>query len=299
MKKAHPHASPASSVDKADTLGGASAISAALDVQAARPDSLDEIVLAAPATTLERLHLLALALRALKPGGTLKVSAHRNRGGLRLRRELEGFGCAVEEHSGHHARLCHALRPQTLIGLDEAIMAGALRFDNSLGLWTQPGLFAWDRIDSGTALLIAHLPAMAGQGADFGCGLGVLARDVLQRPAVTHLSLIDNDSRALAAARRNLDDSRARFIHADIATHNFTVPLDFVVTNPPFHTLGKESRALGIAFIAAAARSLRKGGQFWCVANRHLPYEAALRTSFGKFTEIAAQDGFKIMTATK
>ncbi len=289
----------AATMDCADVAPGAGLLASEAALQAASPASLDEIVLAAPATTLERQHLLALALRALKPGGALKVSANRNRGGLRLRRELEGFGCKVDEHSGHHARMCHAVRPETVIGLDEAIRAGALRFDDALGLWTQPGLFAWDRIDAGTALLVAHLPALAGQGADFGCGLGVLARDVLQRPAVTHLWLIDNDARALAAARRNIVDSRAAFVHADVATHRFAAPLDFVVANPPFHAQGQESRALGIAFIAAAARGLRKGGQFWCVANRHLPYEATLAASFGKFTEIAAKDGFKIMTATK
>lgn len=289
----------AASVASTDRPSSAAPLSAEGDLEAASPASLDEIVLAAPATTLERLHLLALALRALKPGGVLTVSASRNRGGLRLRRELERFGCKVEEHSHHHARLCHAVRPQALIGLDEAIKAGALRYDDALGLWTQPGLFAWDRIDAGTALLLAHLPDLAGQGADFGCGLGVLARDILQQPAVTQLSLIDNDARAIAAARRNIEDARARFIHADIVSHRFATPLDFVVANPPFHMQGQENRALGVAFIEAAARSLRKGGRFWCVANRHLPYEVTLRASFGKFTEVVAEGGFKIMTATK
>ena len=42
------------------------------------------------------------------------------------------------------------------------------------GSWlSQPGIFSWDRIDDGSALLAAHLPDdFAGTVADFGCGWG-------------------------------------------------------------------------------------------------------------------------------
>ncbi len=263
------------------------------------PISRDDIELHAPANTLERHYALALALRALKPGGVLTVAAARNRGGLRLRRELEAFGCRVEESSGQHARTCRAVRPDAIIGLDEALEAGAMRHDDALGLWTQPGLFAWDRVDAGTRLLIAHLPPLAGQGADFGCGLGILARAVLQAPQVTGLRLIDNDPRAIKAARRNVTDQRASFINGDVTSLRLESPLAFVVANPPFHAEGQETRALGIAFVAAAARALRKGGQFWCVANRHLPYEAAFQAHFARLDSVHSEGGFKIMSAIR
>ncbi|MBV1707765.1 MAG: methyltransferase [Hyphomicrobiales bacterium] len=268
-------------------------------LEAMAPASRDEFELHAPANTIERHYALGLALRALKPGGSLSVSAARNRGGLRLRRELEAFGCTVEETSGGHARICRTLRPDKLTGIDAAIAAGAMRHDDALGLWTQPGLFAWDRIDAGTQALMAHLPELTGQGADFGCGLGILARAVLQGRRVRGLCLIDNDARAIEAARRNVEDPRAIFRHGDVTSLRFDPPLDFVVANPPFHAGGEERRGLGIGFVAAAARALRKGGAFWCVANRHLPYEAALQAHFASHRQVTVEGGFKIMAAVR
>ena len=43
---------------------------------------------------------------------------------------------------------------------------------------SRPGIFSWDRIDDGSALLAAHLPDdLVGHVADFGCGWGYLARE--------------------------------------------------------------------------------------------------------------------------
>ncbi len=75
--------------------------------------------------------------------------------------------------------------------------------------------------------------------------------------------------------------------------------LDFVAMNPPFHEAGAENRALGVAFIDKAAKVLRKGGQCWLVANRHLPYEAALARNFREVRAIAEEDGYKIVEARK
>ncbi len=72
-------------------------------------------------------------------------------------------------------------------GIEEAIAAGAPRLEPGLGLWTQPGVFSWDRLDPGTALLMEALPRLSGKGADLGCGVGVLAHPVLASDAVTDL----------------------------------------------------------------------------------------------------------------
>ena len=47
---------------------------------------------------------------------------------------------------------------------------------SGLDAWSQPGVFAWDRIDPGSALLAEHLPAMKGEGVDLGAGSGELRR---------------------------------------------------------------------------------------------------------------------------
>lgn len=47
---------------------------------------------------------------------------------------------------------------------------------------SRPGVFAWDRIDPASALLVEHLPTtLAGHGADLGAGFGYLSAEVLAR----------------------------------------------------------------------------------------------------------------------
>jgi 16S rRNA (guanine1207-N2)-methyltransferase len=185
-------------------------------------------------------------------------------------------------------------------GLDEAVAAGAPQLLAELGLWSQPGIFSWNRIDPGSALLAEHLPALSGSGADFGCGVAYLARAVLASPQVKHLTLIDIDRRAIEATRRNVDDSRVSLRWADIRVADATLSgLDFVVMNPPFHDGGAEDQSLGRSFIERAAQALRPGGVCWLVANRHLPYEAVLPPLFSTVSLKIQAHGYKIYEAGK
>ena len=263
------------------------------------PDSLSGMVVAAPPGTAERRYVLALALGALAPGAPLTAVAPKEKGGLRLGRELAAFGCAVEETGRRHQRICRTGRPATPEGLDEAIAAGRPRHLESLDAWSQPGLFSWDRPDPGARLLLASLPPLAGRGADLGCGWGLLARAVLARPGVAALDLVDIDRRAVDAARRNIDDPRAAFHWADARMAPPLEGLDFVVMNPPFHDGGTEDKTLGQAFIRRAHAALRQGGVLWLVANRHLPYEGVLQPLFSRVTLKAEAGGFKVHEARR
>ena len=275
-------------------------IPGAAAIEDAAGGALAAMTMLAPPGTVERRYGLAQALRALASGGRLTALAPKDKGGTRLRKELEAFGCVVVETAKRHHRLCVCDRPAAPIGIEAAIAAGGPRLSPELGLWTQPGVFSWDRVDPGSALLTDHLPALAGAGADLGCGVGLLARPVLARATVQRLTLIDLDRRAVEAARRNIDDPRAHFQWADVRAPDAALTgLDFVVMNPPFHDGGREDRALGQAFIACAAASLRKGGVCLLVANRHLPYEAAMAPLFAKVALKVEAGGYKVYEARK
>lgn len=260
--------------------------------------SIDAAVVLAPGGTLERDAVLAQALRVLRPGGVLTALAPKDKGGSRLRKSLEAFGVTVAEDARRHHRFCRVVRPQAVKGLEAAIAAGAPRIVPALGLWSQPGVFSWDRLDPGSALLLQALPPLAGEGADLGCGVGVLAARVLASPAVTRLTGVELDRRAVECARRNLDDPRVTLRWAD-ARQAGLEGLDFVVMNPPFHDGGAEDRDLGVAFVRAAAAMLRKGGTCWLVANRHLPYEAPLREAFASVDVRAEGGGYKVFEARR
>jgi 16S rRNA (guanine1207-N2)-methyltransferase len=259
------------------------------------------MVILAPPGTIERRYTLALALKALAPGAHLTVLAPKDKGGARLRKELTGFGCAVSETSRRHYRICTCVRPSILQGIDEALAEGRPRLVEKTALWVQPGVFSWNRIDPGSALLERHLPALEGRGADLGCGIGYLARAILASPKVEHVTLVDIDRRAVEAARRNIDDPRADALWADVRSLSPQQlgRLDFVVMNPPFHDGGAEDQSLGQSFIRKAAEMLRPGGACWLVANRHLPYESVLKSLFRRMTLKAEAEGYKIYEAQK
>jgi 16S rRNA (guanine1207-N2)-methyltransferase len=112
------------------------------------------------------------------------------------------------------------------------------------------------------------------------------------------LDLVDIDRRAIDAARRNVTDPRAHHHWADACGGDARLnKLDFIVTNPPFHMGATEDKALGQAFIRNAAKILRRGGVCWLVANRHLPYEAALAAAFKSVRLDHEAGGYKIFEA--
>ncbi len=261
--------------------------------------SVESAMVYAPPGVLERRYTLAHALRALKAGGRLDVMAAKDKGGSRLKKELEAFGCEVGETAKAHHRRCVVIKSGAETGLNAAIAAGAMQVVPGLQAWSQPGVFAWDRIDAGSAQLAASMPALKGAGADLGCGYGALATVALRSPAVTSLRLIDLDRRAVEAAKKNLEDARATFEWADVRTLEAVGDLDFIVSNPPFHDGGAEDRRLGQAFIRKAAEMLKKGGALWLVANRHLPYEAELKAAFKRVTPISDGGGYKLFEAMK
>lgn len=176
----------------------------------------------------------------------------------------------------------------------------APEFLESDGFTTAPGVFSADGIDPASRLLVGALPAKPGKRiADLGAGWGYLSANLVARESIETLHLVEADHRGLACARRNVTDPRAHFDWADARGWQAPEPLDAVVMNPPFHSSRAAEPALGQAFIDTAARVLQGSGQLWMVANRHLPYETTLSERFAKVDEIAGDNRFKVLHASR
>jgi 16S rRNA (guanine1207-N2)-methyltransferase len=168
------------------------------------------------------------------------------------------------------------------------------------GFQTLPGVFSADGPDRGSVLLAEALPPkMGGKVADLGAGWGFLAEEILKRPGVKKLDLVEAEADALDCARVNISDPRAKFHWADAITWRPETLLDVVVMNPPFHTGRTADPALGAAFIRAARRMLAPSGELWLVANRHLPYDAVLSDCFLEVRDVAGDNGFRVIQAIK
>ena len=168
------------------------------------------------------------------------------------------------------------------------------------GFYTAAGVFSDGAVDVGSALLIAQLPQkLPARMADLGAGWGYLSQGVLQRDSVKSIDLIEAEALSLDCARLNVTDPRAQFLWADATTHKPENGYDGIVMNPPFHIGRNADPSLGRAFIAAAARQLASHGKLWMVANRHLPYEPALREAFRNVEVLETTNAFKVFHATK
>ena len=91
------------------------------DIASIPDESFTAVTVRAPPGAVERRFVLAHALRILAPNGRLTAFAPKDRGGLRLKKELEALGCEVGESARRHNRICLVVRPAAIIGLDEAI----------------------------------------------------------------------------------------------------------------------------------------------------------------------------------
>lgn len=256
----------------------------------------------------ETLFYLGSALERLRSGGLLLCAAAGDEGGRRLEGDFAQAGLSAQSLSKNRARVVWAVKGAGGGGETARvwIAAGAQRRVPGTGFVSQPGVFCWDRVDAGSALLAAHLPEdFAGPGADFGCGFGFLAARVLETcPRAGPVFCIDDDWRAVRACRENTAAfaGRAECLWGDLGG---TVPapalppLGWIVMNPPFHAGKKNVPELGISFINRAAAALKPGGDLWLVANAHLPYEGALGAGFTQARRVAQDKGFKVIHAKK
>ncbi|MBA5777604.1 class I SAM-dependent methyltransferase [Stappia sp. F7233] len=257
--------------------------------------------------------LLATAFAHAAPGGMVVACQSNTEGARTLEHDIERLAGAAASRSKHKARAVWATADRARLDFELIAEWRLLDAPRPIGdgrFVSRPGLFAWDRLDAGTATLAANLPAsLKGRAADLGAGYGALADALLARaPKITALDLYEAEDRALELCRQNLapyllpTDGSARdlqFYWRDVTTGLVRRDYDVIVSNPPFHE-GRADRAdIGQAFIRAAAFGLKPGGEFWLVANRHLPYEATLGEHFASVTTVAESEGYKVIRAAR
>lgn len=236
---------------------------------------------------------IAKAASEVVAGGWIAVDGQKTDGIETALKDLRARVNLSDALSKAHGKL--AVFPAGADLADWQVQAGQVA-----GFTTLPGIFSADGPDRGSVLLAEALPAkLGGKVADLGAGWGYLSAQILRRPGVKRLDLVEAEADALDCARTNVTDPRARFHWADATTWRPDTLLDVVVMNPPFHTGREANPDLGAAFIRAARRMLAPDGSLWMVANRHLPYDAVLLDSFLEVKDVGADSAFRVIHALK
>jgi 16S rRNA (guanine1207-N2)-methyltransferase len=261
------------------------------DAQAA--PKADLAIVCLPRSKPAARDMLARAAGCLRAGGRLMVDGQKTDGIGAVLKDLADLGADLGEViSKAHGKLAVFTPPARL----SHWFAAPQEIDG--GFVTRVGVFSADGPDRASQLLAEILPAkLPSRMADFGAGWGYLARAILARDGVRSLDLIEADAAALACARQNIPDPRASFHWADVGEVRPALPWEAVVMNPPFHTTRSANPALGLAFITAAHARLAGHGQLWVVANRQLPYPAALRGLFRDVEEFGRDPTFRLIRA--
>ena len=201
-----------------------------------------------------------------------------------------------------HGRVLAARRPEDRTALGASLAAWRTVSDVEIAgvprAWASyPGCFAAGRLDEGTALLLAHLPAVApGERVlDYGCGTGPIAAAVLARQPAARVDGLDSDSVALSAASENVPAARlvlgTRL--ADAGRGDYAA----ILSNPPLHQGIAEDHRLLERLVADAPRHLAPGGHLRLVVQRRLGLERLLAQRFARVDMLAQTSRFRVWTA--
>lgn len=251
----------------------------------------------------ENENRIAQALKLVRAGGLIVVAGGKEDGIQSLRKRLEGFGLAVDYMPKYHGVALWLGRPEDTAAIIAKLESKPVRVDGRFS--AAPGMFSHDRIDDGSELLAGRLPDdFNGNVADFGAGWGYLSVALAKKsPMLNRIDLFEADYEALEFAKANMAENcpstAARFYWHDLGGEDVKDKYDLVIMNPPFHDGHAADPALGQTMIKTAITALKNGGRLMLVANRGLPYEALLTSSFKDSGEICRNSRFKVLWARK
>jgi 16S rRNA G1207 methylase RsmC len=263
----------------------------------------DLVLLRLPKAKDEQEMAAHACLSVLAPDGRLVVYGG-NDEGIRSAAAMLGTLCGAAETlvTRGHGRVVAVIRPadatRVLGTLAQWQRVAPLDIAGTRREWiSYPGVFADRRIDEGTALLIAALPAFrpAAQVLDFACGSGVIVASALAREPTLHFDMLDNDAVALTAAGQNVPGARPvlGMRLGDVGSSAY----DAILSNPPLHAGISESHEVLEYLIADAPAQLTPGGVLQIVVQRRVPLDRLLAGRFQSATVAAETGRFRVWRA--
>ncbi|MBL4775986.1 MAG: class I SAM-dependent methyltransferase [Mariprofundus sp.] len=261
----------------------------------------DLIVLLAAKNKQQTLGWMAEAMKLLQDNGILLMACANKHGAKSYESALHMLAGNIASRCQSKCRIFSAKKTALLdhILLDQWVDSAQAKSIPTHGLISQPGLFSWNHADSGSQLLLDHLPHdFSGTGMDLCCGYGLLAEHLLHTsPDIDTLHLVEADQLALNCAEYNTRTwaQKIQSHWRDAAHDPLPKQLDWIICNPPFHTGQQRDVGLGQGIVQRACQSLKRGGRLYVVANRKLPYEALMHTGLKHCDTVVEADGFKII----
>lgn len=170
-----------------------------------------------------------------------------------------------------------------------------------LSLATLPGVFAGNRLDVGTSLLLDYLQVAKGSRVlDVGCGAGAIGLTAL-RSGASQVDMTDVNLLAVAAVRETITRNaiaNVRVFASDVYDALPGERYDLIVSNPPFHQGKMIDYTMPERLLREAPAHLHPDGSVLIVANAFLTYGRELERIFRNVEVVAATRQYHVLKAT-
>lgn len=178
----------------------------------------------------------------------------------------------------------------------------------NLSLQHHAGVFARNQLDIGARFMLSNMPPRGAERViDLGCGNGVLGLRYAQLSPASQITWVDESFLAIASTRANIEQNLTSALAAttehykaqvdDCLAQQHDHSCDLILCNPPFHQEHAVTEHIARQMFRDSKRVLRKNGELWVVANRHLPYYQPLKRLFKQVHQVAQNSKFVILKA--
>jgi len=173
--------------------------------------------------------------------------------------------------------------------------------NTNLMVTNHANVFAKDHLDIGTRFFLSHFPDISDDQhiIDLACGSGIIGLIAAERNNKVSIQFIDESYMAIASVKENAkqiyNPDRCLFHCGNGLLKVKKQSTDMILCNPPFHQNHSIGESMALSMFAESARVLKKTGELWIVANRHLSYHSKLSTWFMDVVLIASNKKFVVL----
>jgi 16S rRNA (guanine1207-N2)-methyltransferase len=176
----------------------------------------------------------------------------------------------------------------------------------TLNFYSKPGVFGWDKMDEGSALLVAaaekYFAAADIQPTsllDLGCGYGYLTLMTRYWPLVWRVATDSNAAAVVAMCANAEHYALSVDVIADDVGRSLQEYFDVIVCNPPFHRGFATADDLTDTFLQQAARLLHAQGVALFVVNAFIPIEQKAARYFSAVTVLENNRAYKVIAVNR